>query len=58
MIVLKSNEYWGKRGGKVMRDGSLGIQQQQWGCGRNNSEKRRKVRVYANPKLHKRGRNG
>lgn len=32
-MLLKSNEYWGKRSGAIAKDGTLALVQQQWGTG-------------------------
>lgn len=49
MHTLKSNEYWGRRSGKVRSDGNLAFQQQQWGVGRENKlgkKKRKATKSY------------
>lgn len=49
MFTLKSNESWGRRSGKIHRDGTLAFQQQQWGVGRENKlgkKKRKAIKIY------------
>lgn len=38
-VLLKSNEYWGRRGGMIYPDGSKGLPQNQWGGGSSRDGK-------------------
>jgi hypothetical protein len=37
-IALLSNEFWGRRSGKLNKDGTKCFQQNQWGSGSNNQK--------------------
>lgn len=39
-MIIKSNEFWGKRAGSTYKDGSRAFLQQQWGCGASSSGNR------------------